>query len=933
MNEIAAPHRANLPDDHDGTEPETAPASEVAPPRRRVSAGWVAGLVLTAVFIVGTIGPPLFGRGVFLASDLLYSTYPWAPSASDHLNYGDSGSVSDTVDGAYPIKSSFGTALRDGEWQTWTPLVTGGTPLAPTMSGVLSPFALSYVVFPSWFAPAMEKLLQLVASIGFTYLFCRRLGTERGPALFAGIAFAGSGFMVMWSNWDQPNVAAWIPALFWGTELFLQTRTLRSLALISVALAAMLLGLFPTVVFYSLYILGPYVAVRLLAERDWSWLRRVVSGLGIGAGLAGGIGLAAITLLPFMARLGDQNLAYRAQGPDNHLHLANLITTVAPTAIGLSTEGPNQGYFGGNQVEGLSYLGMSTVVLALVCLALRAPRRMPVGVRGVLGGATLVFVAATYNGGSLLGLLQNLPAFDNSYVGRTRAVLGFIVAVLAGLGLQALVERRWPQTAWHWARAGVVGVGAAVGAVAVLRAVRDIMPPAPHVTNVRGAFVLPALVLVGVAGAAWVLRSGRAAARPWAVGAIVTLLVVESLAFAVPMLPNESRDSLYPTTPGIEFLQDNIGTARYEGDGRIMYGDATMLFDLPRMGGHTFYPPAWKQLLQAADAKAFGSSPTYPAFRAEVDVAASPVFDRFGTKYWAGTPGTPFGDREATGLAAGSCDRPVDLDADPLTLDLPAGEPVRAVVLNLCEAVAVPADAVLLGQAGSADEGVKQFGAAIAPGELVVPLPEADAADGSSTVTLSLRDADGAELPVAADAAGDVAFDVVRVSEDGLRLAYADDLLIYERENALPRVRWAARSEVVTEVEDRLEKLAGGELDDDTVMLDRAADQAGDGSPASVKVTRDADERIELEVDAEGDGFVVVADSLQTDWVAEVDGREVDLLEADHAGVAVAVGQGTHDVVLRNKPRGHPLGALLSGFTALVLLAVVIGERVWRRRR
>ena len=45
---------------------------------------------------------------------------------------------------------------------------------------------------------------------------------------------------------------------------------------------------------------------------------------------------------------------------------------------------------------------------------------------------------------------------------------------------------------------------------------------------------------------------------------------------------------------------------------------------------------------------------------------------------------------------------------------------------------------------------------------------------------------------------------------------------------------------------------------------------------------------LRMSVDAEGDGYVVVADGMQTDWVATVDGQPAELLDADHAGVAVA---------------------------------------------
>ena len=42
---------------------------------KRVGLG--IALLAAVVFVVGTVGPPLFGRGVFLGSDTIFQAYPW----------------------------------------------------------------------------------------------------------------------------------------------------------------------------------------------------------------------------------------------------------------------------------------------------------------------------------------------------------------------------------------------------------------------------------------------------------------------------------------------------------------------------------------------------------------------------------------------------------------------------------------------------------------------------------------------------------------------------------------------------------------------------------------------------------------------------------------------------------------------------------------
>ena len=170
------------------TDAATAPAQGAPHPHRLPL---VAALVAVAVLVVGTIGPPLFGKGVFLAVDQLTLAYPWrafdSPSALNVLHHGP---ATDTIDANHPTRVLSANALRDGHLFGWNPYPAGGTASAShSASGSLSPFGLLYVALPHSYAPAAAKLVQMLVAVGFTYLFCRRLGTGKVPAVFAGAVF------------------------------------------------------------------------------------------------------------------------------------------------------------------------------------------------------------------------------------------------------------------------------------------------------------------------------------------------------------------------------------------------------------------------------------------------------------------------------------------------------------------------------------------------------------------------------------------------------------------------------------------------------------------------------------------------------------------------------------------------------------------------
>ena len=417
--------------------------------------------------------------------------------------------------------------------------------------------------------------------------------------------------------------------------------------------------------------------------------------------------------------------------------------------------------------------------------------------------------------------------------------------------------------------------------------------------------------------------AGRA--RSVALAGLPVLLVIQSLVLAVPLLPDEDRSLLYPVTPAQEFVTDHVGSDRIAVEGRVFYGDVPMLWETRTFTGHTFHAPTWKDAIETVDGEAFVGNPseTFPALRATEDVVTSPVLDRLGVAWFATRPDAPpLGTVEPGTLAGASCEpAPARLARPPRrrhprpTTRVDAGEAgLRGVTVRVCgDGDAVPYGSRLVVTARTPDAevtGALHLHDALPQGDVTVSLPgETLAGAGVLEVTVVLEAAD-VELPLATTPSGDLAVDIVRPTDDGLRLAYAADLRVYQRLDALPRIRWASRAEVVPDATDRLAYLSSGQVPDDTVVLSTGQDAGeavdpGDDASAAITVVEDGGDAMEIHVDAPADGHVVVADALQDDWSASVDGRPADLVDADHAGVAVAVPSGVHEVRLELAPRGR----------------------------
>jgi hypothetical protein len=409
-------------------------------------------VAVPAVFVLAAIGPALIGLQTLLSVNLLTSYLPWRASSGWDAP-GHQICSSDTVDAGMPGIGYVRHALYAGHLPNWQNLVAGGGPSGsvPTL-GLLNPLSLPYFVLPLWLAPAYVKLLEFIVAIGGMYLFLRRLDRSRLAASIGGVIFASSGFMVMWTNWPQTRVAALIPALFWALERLIQRRRVSDVGLIGLIVACMLLGGFPAVTGFALYAAAPYVLVRLICVYGRQ-LRRVLVVLGLGAlGVVLGGALAAVQLLPFHSQLSDIDMGYRVQTSDQHLPFSGLLTLVDPSANGLCIGGVTRGSV--NPIELIAYVGAGAIGLAVLAVSTffwRRSRSDGRGSEGFLISAAIILIAVGWIGGPMLATLQQLPIFSNNFVGRIRAVLGFVLAAIAAYGFD--VVRYDFNTAGHqWSR-------------------------------------------------------------------------------------------------------------------------------------------------------------------------------------------------------------------------------------------------------------------------------------------------------------------------------------------------------------------------------------------------------------------------------------------------------------------------------------------------
>jgi hypothetical protein len=898
-------------------------------------------LALLVVFVAVTFGPALVGRGMLLDTGWLHAMMPYA--ADGPIPQGTLWCRGDTWDYYLPGVENIVEGARHGSWQTWAPYEVGGAPLASLPNhAVLSPVSWSYWVMPMWLAPAWVKLTELVVVLAGMVLFLGRLGVRRSIALVAGLVFFTSGFMMMWTNWPHTKVACLVPLLLWALDRAVHERGARDLAAVGLVVAAMLLGGFPAVTMFALTLGAIYVVVRALALRDTR--RTLVAGGVAAGGVVLGVALSAVQVLPFALNMSTMGVDGRVP---NEVKPASLVlTTVAPDVYGTCVDGLWAGE--SNPIESIALVGVAALVLVLCALVVRLPGGRRPSTPALLAVVLAAVIWLLWVGGLPLELLQKLPGYSSNSFGRANSIFGFLCAVLAGIGLERLVQRaeesgssKRPGRAWRPRLMVSLVVLLAVAGVAAyfLYAAYVFIDGAPRpIPDVAAKLRVPALLLAVslLAVAATLLLRGRLRL----LGPLVLVLAVlaQSTMFAREVLPLTDRDDFYPVTPAHSFLKKNLGEERY-GASSWEHSAVADHYRLRTPTGHEFTSPEWKALIAAVSPDAQLSA-TYSDFPANIRTPGrQPVLDQLSVRYWVTQPLEVIGSVEPAPVPAAQRQPLTVMPDQQATCQVPTGT-LRGIEVTVPDGLkprqGVPT--IVRVSVGSGATEVTSERAVINPlrrGEkLRVAVPDHRFTTGPVPVTITFS---GKRKPVrlAGRTDGSAVCAAVRPEKgDGLRIVHTSaGAVVYERSSALPRIRWAGTSEIVPDGPIRVWRLTEG-VAPGTVLLDGSSTPAASGSTARVDVRRDEPETISAEVTADGSGYLVVADSIaRPGWSATVDGRKAPIVPGNHAFAAVPVPDGTHTVTLRYQAPGLRTGAVVSLLGALVTLGLLVVPGLVGRRR
>jgi hypothetical protein len=378
----------------------------------------------------------------------------------------------------YPFRVFAATSMASGQLPFWNPYTFGGMPfLADIQTAVfyLPSVALTLAVHHETLHHFWLELMILLhyplAGGGMFYL-ARSFGLRRVSALFSGLAFMLSGFMVAHAIHQQiVTLAAWYPVVLLLFRHLLQDRRWLWVFAGAIVLGHSTLAGFPQLSLYLYALLGvfflfelfsTYPGKNLFSHDALMMTARAAALVILSLAIAGLQLFPTLELSPFSERA---EITY-AKSTEGSLSWGQLLTFIFPTYFGTS-RAEQYAYWGPGDFwhfwETCVYLGIPTLLLALFTIP--QIRRQ----KYILFFWSLLLVALLYALGGNFPLqklffhyVPGFAMFRNP--ARASLLVSLSAALLAGWGLNHLLDRdpgtqrsRVPQL-----------IGIALGGIAVL---------------------------------------------------------------------------------------------------------------------------------------------------------------------------------------------------------------------------------------------------------------------------------------------------------------------------------------------------------------------------------------------------------------------------------------------------------------------------------
>ncbi len=580
-------------------------------------------LLLTAVFFYKIF----FGR-IPLPMDLLTGAYyPWLD-----FKWGfpvgvpvQNPAISDAFSLFFPWRGLAVNIAKSGIWPLWNPYSFSGVPLLSNWeTSFFYPLNLLMFLLGDLNGWTAMVFLQPLLSMIFMYWYLRTISFSKAAAIFGAIVFGFAGWMLIFLEVTFSQGGIWLPLALLSVEKYLRQKRAVWLSLLSLALLPILTAGNFQVALFSGILLAVYFTLRMWPGKMSQRYLQAFLVPGLFALL--GMGLAAVQLLPMTdlflhsIRTFDTNIAQYNFGL---LPLRNLLTFISPDFFGNPVTGNFRGFL---YHETSGYFGVVALIL-VIWVIFKARDSIS---KFYIAAFLMSFILAldTFLGRALYDF--KLPLISTSYASRLLFVTDFSAAVLAAKGLE-LLDRK-DRRIWI---IPVVLLAFLAGTLLVMETgikvfgsgnVFDLAHTQAEVLISLKNCLLPAVLIITFM---LVIRFGSKRSTPII---LTALLLFDLFRFGWKYNPFVPARLLYPQTPAINFIQQNIGYYRFDRERtEVMPPNTWIPYKLMSPSGYDpLYPEQYARFYNLYNNHdPAGSVGRY----AELENYNSPSIDLAGVKY------------------------------------------------------------------------------------------------------------------------------------------------------------------------------------------------------------------------------------------------------------------------------------------------------------
>jgi hypothetical protein len=509
-------------------------------------------ILILAVLIVAMFSPVLAGYVPFPA-DTVMQFPPWADSperrcctAMDHAELGDMATQ------FYLWHAVFNSQLSRLEVPIWNHQLLMGTPLlAESTPGVFFPLNFLFAVIS---APIAWTLLFIVRDIiiaATTVLFARKLGLSLAGSVVAALSFTFCGWTTAFNGRPHLDSAMWLPLMFWSIDLLSERVSMRRICLTGLAFALSVLGGHPEVAAQVLTLACIYAAWRLFPLRA----SRGRFFLAFCSAAVLSVLFASAQVLPTAEWLGRITRTLNTHwAPLPAAQMAGFVSRDLarhPNADGVFIP------------ESASYAGAVVLVLSVIAFLWR--RRSDFAIVALLG---FISLEVSFGWQPFFWIIRHLPVIKGLPNSRFLVGVDFALAILAGMGLSAVLERLPEAAAQIRKRQFVLVASSAIGfTIFGLR-----------LAGMIHARYYLSFALIAATAALLVFFFNQKIDRNLAARVFVLLAAADMVTYMSTYMPWAPVSALYPPNRTFNYLRQHAGERERVAAVDVVYGSN---FELP----------------------------------------------------------------------------------------------------------------------------------------------------------------------------------------------------------------------------------------------------------------------------------------------------------------------------------------------------------------